>query len=54
MIRVMADGNIQINGPIANKVLTLGILELAKKAVMDFNPARGGNGLVLPGPRLEP
>ena len=34
------NGQIKISGPIKNKVLTLGILENAKYAVMsqDFNP----------------
>lgn len=47
-IKVFKDGNVNISGPIQNKVLSLGVLELAKKAVIDFNPAKDGGGLIVP------
>ena len=35
VIKVNPDGTLTIGGPIENKVLCLGILELAKKAIID-------------------
>ena len=35
LIKVNPDGTLTIGGPIENKVLCLGILELAKKAIID-------------------
>jgi hypothetical protein len=34
------DGNVNVNGPIANKVLCYGMLELAKDAIRRYNPNR--------------
>ena len=39
VIKVNPDGTLSIGGPIENKVLCLGILELAKKAIIDHNPS---------------
>ena len=38
-IKVNPDGTLSIGGPIENKVLCLGIIELAKKAIIDHNPS---------------
>ena len=35
LIKVRPDGSLSIEGPIENKILCLGILELAKKAIID-------------------
>lgn len=40
-IQFMENGDVAINGPIANKPMCLGILDIAKKAVMDFQPTPG-------------
>jgi hypothetical protein len=35
-----SDGNLNVNGSVENKVACLGLLELAKKAVLDYDPRR--------------
>lgn len=44
-------GAINVQGPIENKVLTLGLLELAKQAVIDYKP---GQGIQLPSGIIAP
>jgi len=39
IIDLMRDGRVNVNGPVADKILCFGVLELAKKAIMDFKPA---------------
>lgn len=46
-------GAINVNGPIANKVLCYGILEIAKQAIADFKPNDSKIALVNP-PILVP
>lgn len=49
VIQVMNDGQIGVHGPINDKILSLGILELAKKAVMEFQPRNNGQpGIIQP------
>jgi hypothetical protein len=45
VIRMVIDfdernGQVTVNGPIDNKLLALGLLELARKAVWEFDPAK--------------
>jgi hypothetical protein len=45
MIRMVIDfdersGQVSVNGPIDNKLLALGLLELARKAVWEFDPTK--------------
>lgn len=44
-ITLDAQGQLQMHGPIGNKVLCLGMLELAKKLVFEY---KEGNNLVIP------
>lgn len=44
-------GQVQVAGPIDNKLLCYGILERAKDAIRDFNPAK--QGIVLAGNRFS-
>lgn len=37
-IRVSADGKIGVKGPIDQKMICLGALELAKQAILKFSP----------------
>lgn len=39
-VTMTPDGNVNVNGPIANKVLCYGLLELAKDAIRRYNPER--------------
>lgn len=39
VITLDARGNIGLNGPLHDKILCLGMLELARKAVLDYQPA---------------
>lgn len=52
IISVRKDGNVGIQGPIKDKILSLGVLELAKKAVQDYVPAQtslnGSPGIIKP------
>jgi hypothetical protein len=45
VIRMVIDfdernGQVTVNGPIDNKLLALGLLELARKAVWEFDPTK--------------
>ena len=40
VIELMSDGRINVNGPIANKMLCYGMMELAKDAIREFNAQR--------------
>lgn len=44
-------GAINVTGPIENKVLSMGLLELAKAAVIDYKP---GQGIQLPSGIIAP
>lgn len=39
VIKVDSQGQLTVGGPIDNKVMCLGILELAKKSIIDHNPS---------------
>jgi hypothetical protein len=43
-------GQIRVDGPIDNKILALGMLDLARKAVWEFDPARAAGLLLARGP----
>jgi hypothetical protein len=54
VIRMVIDfdernGQVTVNGPIDNKLLALGLLELARKAVWDFGPAKAAGILLARG-----
>lgn len=38
VIKVDNAGQLTVGGPIDNKVMCLGILELAKKSIIEYNP----------------
>jgi uncharacterized protein YfeS len=42
-------GQVQVNGPIDNKLLALGLLDLARKAVWEFDPAKAAGILLARG-----
>lgn len=37
-IIIQPDGSVNVTGPLGNKILCLGALELAKKVVLEFDP----------------
>lgn len=38
-LKITFDGkNVSVNGPISDKILCLGLIELAKDVIKDFNP----------------
>lgn len=39
VIKVSPTGELTVGGPIDNKIMCLGILELAKRSIMDHNPS---------------
>ena len=39
VIKVSDDGKISVGGPINDKVFCLGIIELAKKSIIDYTPS---------------
>lgn len=47
MVEMRQDGQVVVNGPLGQKALCLGILDLAKKAVMDFEPEQT-SGITIP------
>lgn len=47
-------GRVLVNGPINEKILCLGIMEMAKRAIMDFNPATTGGGILVPKMQIVP
>jgi hypothetical protein len=47
-------GQIRVDGPIDNKILALGMLDLARKAVWEFDPARAAGLLLARGPVPPP
>jgi hypothetical protein len=47
VITLSPDGNVNVQGPIENKLLCYGLLEAAKDAIRNFDPARKP-GLLLP------
>jgi hypothetical protein len=54
VIRMVIDldersGQVTVNGPIDNKILALGLLELARKAVWEFDPTKQGGILLARG-----
>jgi hypothetical protein len=57
MIRMVIDfdernGQVAVNGPIDNKLLALGLLELARKAIWEFDPAKAAGILLAQGTRV--
>jgi uncharacterized protein YfeS len=59
VIRMVIDfdprtGQVQVNGPIDNKLLALGLLELARKAIWEFDPAKAAGILLASGPPPPP
>lgn len=44
----VATGNVQVQGPLDNMVMCLGILEAAKTAVVDHNKSKKISPLMLP------
>lgn len=40
------DGQLKIHGPIHDKILCLGMLEMAKNMVNQFDPKKNGNVIV--------
>jgi uncharacterized protein YfeS len=47
-------GQVQVNGPIDNKLLALGLLELARKAIWEFDPTKAAGILLASGPPPPP
>ena len=39
-ITLQNNGGISVNGPIENKILCFGMLELAKQTIFDFDPRK--------------
>lgn len=39
-IRMSQKGEIQVGGPIENKILCLGLMELAKKVIINYEPSK--------------
>jgi hypothetical protein len=59
VIRMVIDldernGQVTVNGPVDNKILALGLLDLARKAVWEFDPAKRGGILLASGPPPPP
>mgnify|MGYP001585277815 CR=1 FL=1 len=52
LIRLEDDGRIQVQGPLPNKVLCYGLLELAKDIVR-AHQGRAGSSLLVPEVRLQ-
>jgi len=50
-LKIIVDnqGQLQVNGPITDTILCLGVLELAKSAIIDFKNKRSSN-IVIPRP----
>ncbi len=38
VIAMQANGQLNVSGPITNKILCIGMLEMAKQVVLDFQP----------------
>ncbi len=49
-VQVTQAGNVNVSGPLQNKIICLGALELAKEAVSKFRPAGvlGAHGGMMP------
>ena len=41
-------GPVRVDGPIADKMLSYGMLEVARDAIKDYDPAKAGPSLVVP------
>lgn len=55
VIVLNADGTLGVNGPIENKMLVYGMLEMAKDAIRDFNTQAAKKIIELPaGTTLRP
>lgn len=39
-VRVLPNGQVQVHGPIHDKILCLGLLELGKNAVLTYQPPK--------------
>lgn len=48
----LVDGRIQVHGPLHDKILCLGMLELAKGPILEFNPGAPPPGIQAPPPAL--
>lgn len=53
IITLMADGSINVNGPIKNKHLCYGLLECAKDAIREFGAKNKDSDIVVPFPNLK-
>lgn len=51
-VAVMEDGQVAVQGPIQDKILALGLLELGKQAVINHNQAKRP-GLLVPQQGIE-
>jgi len=41
LITVAPDGQVHVQGPLQQKIACLGVLDMARKAVHDFDPKKG-------------
>lgn len=39
-------GALNVSGPITNKILSLGMLELARKQILDYDPAKAAPAVI--------
>lgn len=48
IIRIVPGQGLQLQGPIEDKILCLGLMELAKVAIIQHNPEQRKPGVVIP------
>ncbi len=48
LVTLHPNGKLELKGFDGNKIAALGMLELAKKVILDFNPAEAAKGIEVP------